>query len=129
MIEIGGRNNAPTPKHPTHDVYIFSIDQSRPAKPFCFEQSIGGGHAEQGGAIWLALAELDAWQGDWREDLHKAGCAWVAELIDANPGMDQASLVSLILARHSEPAKPVGRLKAIGAWLKRNIHVGGRYGI
>lgn len=35
---------------------------------------------------------------------------------------------------HIDPAKPasaqpVGRWKALGNWLKRNIHVGGRYGI
>ncbi|OOH80396.1 hypothetical protein BOW65_10990 [Pseudomonas koreensis] len=129
MIHIGSRNNAPTPQHKTHDVYIFSIDKSRAATPFCFEQSIGGGHAEQGGARWLALDELEAWPGDWREHLKNADCAWVAELIDAHPGADQVTLVSMILKRHPEPTKPVGRLKAIGAWLKRNIHVGGRYGV
>ncbi|MBK5343386.1 hypothetical protein JFU48_18615 [Pseudomonas sp. TH49] len=126
MIEIGSRNNAPTPQHPTQDIYIFSIDLSRPATPFCFEQSIGGGHANQGGARWLALDELDAWPGEWREHLRKADCAWVAQVIDAHPGADQAILVSVILEQHSQP---VGRLKTIGNWLKRNIHVGGRYGV
>lgn len=71
MIEIGSRNNAPTPQHKSHDVYLFSIDLSQPATPFCFEQSIGGGHAEQGGARWLALDELDAWPGQCREHLKK----------------------------------------------------------
>lgn len=126
MIEIGSRNNAPTLQHPTQDIYIFSIDLSRPATPFCFEQSIGGGHANQGGARWLALDQLDAWPGEWREHLKKADCAWVAQVIDAYPGTDQTSLVSMLLEQHS---RPVGRLKAIGNWLKRNIHVGGRYGI
>ncbi|MHA3737073.1 hypothetical protein ACXR0M_15590 [Pseudomonas sp. Eth.TT006] len=129
MIEIASRNNAPTPQHPTQDIYIFNIDPSRPATPFCFEQSIGGGHANQGGARWLALDELDAWPGEWREHLRKADCAWVAELIDANNGADQATLVALILQKHSEPGKPVSRLRAIGAWFKRNFHVTGRYGI
>ena len=129
MIEIGSRNNAPTSQHPTHDVYIFNIDLSRAATPFCFEQSTAGGHGGQGGARWLALDELEAWPGEWREHLKKADCAWVAELIDAHPSVDQVTLVSMILKRHTESAKPVGRLKAIGAWLKRNIHVGGRYGI
>ncbi|CAI8843368.1 MULTISPECIES: hypothetical protein [Pseudomonas] len=126
MIEIGSRNNAPTPQHPTQDIYIFSIDQARPATPFCFEQSIGGGHANQGGARWLALDELDAWPGEWREHLKKADCAWVAQVIDTHPGADQATLVSMILEQHSQP---VGRFKTIGNWLKRNIHVGGRYGL
>lgn len=126
MIEIGSRNNAPTPQHPTQDIYIFSIDQSRPATPFCFEQSIGGGHVEQGGARWLALDELDGWPGEWREHLKKADCAWVAQVIDAHPAADQVTLVSMLLEQH---AQPVGRLKTIGNWLKRNIHVGGRYGL
>ncbi|WP_166217098.1 hypothetical protein [Pseudomonas atagonensis] len=129
MIQIGSRNNAPTPQHKTQDIYIFSIDLSRPATPFCFEQSIGGGHVEQGGARWLALDELDGWPGEWREHLKKAECAWVAQLIEANPQADQAKLVSLILQRHAESAQPVGWLKTIGNWFKRNIHVGGRYGV
>ncbi|MFJ4192731.1 hypothetical protein [Pseudomonas sp. NPDC089534] len=129
MITIGSRNNAPSAQHPTQDIYIFSLDLSRPGTPFCFEQSIGGGHAAQGGARWLALDELDDWPGEWREHLKKAGCPWVAELIDTQPMADQAALVSLILQRYAEPAKPAGRLKAIGSWLKRNIHVGGRYGV
>ncbi|MBV4476931.1 hypothetical protein [Pseudomonas botevensis] len=129
MIEIGSRNNVPTSQHPFHDIYLFHIDPSRPDTPFCFEQSMGGGHMEHGGARFLALDELDGWPGDWREHLKKADCVWVAELIDAHPGADQATLVALILQRHVEQKQPVGRLQAIGGWLKRNIHVGGRYGV
>ncbi|MBV4488387.1 hypothetical protein HU727_022640 [Pseudomonas sp. SWRI153] len=129
MIEIGRRNNAPSSQQPFHDIYLFHIDPSKPDTPFCFEQSIGGGHMEHGGARFLARDELDAWPGEWREHLKKADCAWVAELIDAHPQTDQAKLVSMILQRHCVPAKPVGRLQAIGNWLKRNIHVGGRYGL
>lgn len=102
MIEIGRRNNAPTFQHKTQDIYIFNIDLSRPATPFCFEQSIGGGHVEQGGARWLALEQLDAWPGEWREHLQKADCAWVAQLMDANPDLDQATLSSLILQQHAD---------------------------
>jgi len=129
MIQIGSRNNAPTPQHKTQDIYIFSIDLSRPATPFCFEQSIGGGHVEQGGARWLALDELDGWPGEWREHLKKAGCAWVVELLDAHPRKSQADLVSLILQRYAEPAQPTGRLQAIGRWFKRHFYIGGRYGV
>ncbi|AZV26550.1 hypothetical protein CT157_11180 [Pseudomonas syringae] len=129
MIHIGSRNNAPTPQHQTQDIYIFSIDLSRPATPFCFEQSIGGGHVEQGGARWLALDELDAWPGEWRVHLKKANCAWVAELLDAHPRESQADLVSLILQRYAEPAQPTGRLQAIGRWFKRHFYIGGRYGV
>ncbi|MGE1176813.1 hypothetical protein [Pseudomonas sp. BW7P1] len=129
MIQIGSRNNAPTPQHKNHDIYIFSIDLSRPATPFCFEQSIGGGHGEQGGARWLALEELDGWPGEWREHLKKANCAWVAELLDAHPGKRQEELVSLILQRYADPAQPTGRLQAIGRWFKRHFYIGGRYGV
>jgi hypothetical protein len=129
MIEIGRRNIAPASQHPFHDIYLFHIDPEKPETPFCFEQSMGGGHMEHGGARFLALDELDAWCGDWREHLSKADCAWVAELIDANPHADQATLVAWILQRHTSSAQPVGRWKALGHWLKRNIHVGGRYGI
>lgn len=129
MIQIGSRNNAPTPQHSTQDIYLFGIDLSRPATPFCFEQSIGGGHAAQGGARWLALNELDGWPGKWREHLQKADCAWVAELVDAHSGEGQAAVVALILQRYAEPAQPTGRLQALGRWLKRTLHVGGRYGV
>jgi hypothetical protein len=129
MIEIGRRNIAPTSQHPFHDIYLFHIDLSRPATPFCFEQSMGGGHMEHGGARFLALAELDAWPGDWREHLRKAGCAWVAELIDAYPGVEQMTVVALILQRHSTNAKPVSRLQAIGRWFRRHFYIGGRYGL
>jgi len=47
-------------------------------------------------------------------------------VIDAHREVDQATLVSMLLEQH---AQPVGRLKTIGNWLKRNIHVGGRYGL
>jgi len=129
MIEIGRRNIAPAAQHPFHDIYLFHIDPAKPETPFCFEQSMGGGHMEHGGARFLALNELDAWCGDWRDHLSKADCAWVAELIDANRHADQATLVEWILQRHAASAQPVGRWKALGHWLKRNIHVGGRYGI
>lgn len=57
MIEIGSRNNAPTSQHPTHDVYIFNIDLSRAATPFCFEQSTAGGmvgRAVRAGWRWMS---------------------------------------------------------------------------
>ncbi|MGF6705377.1 hypothetical protein [Pseudomonas frederiksbergensis] len=129
MIEIGSRNNAPTPQHQTQDIYLFHIDLSRPDTPFCLEQSIGGGHCEQGGAVWLAVSALEAWPGEWRQHVQKSGCGWVAELVERHPGVDQATLVSMILERHAESAKPVGRWQAIAGWFKRNIHFSGRYGV
>ncbi|WP_234790153.1 hypothetical protein [Pseudomonas amygdali] len=65
------------------------------AAPFCFEQSITGGHAERGGCIFLNLAGLENWPGDWRVHLEKSGCGWVAELM-AGAQTDQQA-VKLIL--------------------------------
>lgn len=82
LIDIGARNIAPSADDPLHDVYGLSIDPEA-ARPFCLSQSIRGGHAEGGGAICLALDELDGWCGDWRLHLHRAGCAWAIAPIEA----------------------------------------------
>jgi len=78
-ITIGAKNNA---VEPGHWFYVFHIIPGEPDKPFCFEESIGGGHAERGGAVRLGLLELEDWPGDWRNHLLKAGCPWVAEVAD-----------------------------------------------
>jgi hypothetical protein len=72
MICISSKNVAPTAAHPTHHVYSFHIDLASD-HPFVFEESIGGGHAEQGGAIALALDQLETWPGNWRDHLQLAG--------------------------------------------------------
>lgn len=126
MITIGSQNNAPTPQHQHHDVYVFHIDPSRPDKPLCFEQSIGGGHCEQGGAIWLAVAELQTWPGDWRQHLEKSGCGWVAALVDAHPGADQSTIIAMILKQHAKPPSLWG---STAGWFKRNFSITGRYGV
>ncbi|QXW44237.1 MULTISPECIES: hypothetical protein [Pseudomonas syringae group] len=92
---ISQRNCAPSLEDPKHDVYLFSVDTSGADKPFCFEQSIGGGHAERGGCIFLNLDGLEKWSGDWRVHLDKSGCGWVAELM-AGAQTDQQA-VKLIL--------------------------------
>ncbi|ACD58081.1 hypothetical protein IXO675_007800 [Xanthomonas oryzae pv. oryzae] len=74
VVEISQRNNAPSADDPTHDVSIFSIAIDSDT-PFWLEHSIRGGHAERGGCTMLALHERDAWRGDRRADVTKAGCA------------------------------------------------------
>ncbi|MBD9562707.1 hypothetical protein [Pseudomonas sp. PDM09] len=77
MIEIGSRNNAPTPQHQTQDIYSFtSTFPARPDKPFCFEQSIGGGHCEQGGAVSENAKPVGRWQviaGWFKRNIHFSG--------------------------------------------------------
>lgn len=97
MKIISQRNCAPSAEHASHDVYLFGVDTAGSARPFCFEQSIGGGHAERGGAAYLNLAGLANWPGDWRLHLEKAGCGWVADVL-AHAASD-AQAVTAILAR------------------------------
>lgn len=97
LITIGSKNNA-TP--PGHHYYLFHIATDQPDKPFCFEESVGGGHAAGGGAICLALLELYGWPGDWKDHLTKAGCGWVAEVIDSRLDQDTLTVVTEILKRH-----------------------------
>nr|WP_256582924.1 hypothetical protein [Pseudomonas sp. PICF141] len=59
--------------------------------------------------MWLAVSALEAWPGEWRQHVQKSGCGWVAEAVDGHPGLDQATLVAMILERHAEIAKPAGR--------------------
>lgn len=44
-------------------------------------ESIGGGHAERGGAITLSLAELLQYK-DWKTHMEKSGCTWAIEVIE-----------------------------------------------
>lgn len=98
LITIGSKNYVP---EPGHHYYLFHIATDGADKPFCFEESIGGGHAAGGGAICLALHELDAWPGEWRDHLAKAGCSWVADVIDSRLGDDTQGVVDEILKRHA----------------------------
>jgi len=97
LITIGSKNNVP---QPGHHYYMFHLASDQADKPFCFEESVGGGHTAGGGAICLALHELDAWPGEWRDHLTKAGCGWVADVIDSRRDDDTQSVVDEILKRH-----------------------------
>ncbi|MCC4596644.1 hypothetical protein NRY95_08120 [Xanthomonas campestris pv. phormiicola] len=97
LISIGMRNIAPSADDPLHDVYEVLIDPAA-ARPLCLAQSIHGGHADRGGAVFLGLDELDAWAGDWRLHLRHADCAWAIAPIEAaqRGGDAQAVLAQLI---------------------------------
>ncbi|MBI6621547.1 hypothetical protein YA0783_24985 [Pseudomonas corrugata] len=97
-ITIGAKNNAVPPGH---WFYLFHIVPDQPDKPFCFEESVGGGHTAGGGAIQLSLFELDGWPGEWRKHVAKAGCPWVAEIIDSRLNDDVQSLITAIRARRN----------------------------
>ncbi len=83
LIQIAFRNNAPSEDDVRHDVYAFSIDPDDPRQPFFFEQSIGGGHGERGGACRVGASGLDTQIGDyWREHLRRAGCGWAIAMLE-----------------------------------------------
>ncbi|WP_082575648.1 hypothetical protein [Lysobacter sp. Root667] len=103
MINVAQKNIAPSADHPDHDVYSFSVVPGSD-KPFVFEQSIGGGHSERGGATLLSLSELNEWPGDWRQHLYHSGCSWVIAVLEAViPSADSSSAVESILAGLSHP--------------------------
>lgn len=57
VLRMGYRNQAPTPQHLSHHVFGVNLDPFA-RQPFELEESIGGGHAEMGGAMRYSLAEL-----------------------------------------------------------------------
>ncbi|WP_369980572.1 hypothetical protein [Xanthomonas bundabergensis] len=102
LISIGMRNIAPSADDPLHDVYEVLIDPAA-ARPLCLAQSIHGGHADRGVAVFLGLDELDAWAGDWRLHLRHAGCAWaIAPIEAAQRGGDVQSALARLIAGAAE---------------------------
>lgn len=89
-ITIGSMNQSES----GHHYYLFHLDSRRPDKPFCFEESVGGGPYSGGGAIGLARSELEGWSGNWREHVKRAGCEWVVPIIEAS--QDQQAIVAEI---------------------------------
>ncbi|AJX16259.1 hypothetical protein [Burkholderia ubonensis] len=95
MITIGMKNIAPSAQHRTHHVYVFAVDAAS-VRPFIFEESIGGGHAELGGSIALRMCDLDGWPGDWRAHLRQAGCEDAIAVIET--AADERQAVDAVLA-------------------------------
>ncbi|RQS07862.1 hypothetical protein DIE07_20275 [Burkholderia sp. Bp9002] len=88
-------HQAPSPQHRTHHVYVFAVDAAS-VRPFIFEESIGGGHAELGGSIALRMCDLESWPGDWRAHLRQAGCEDAISVIEA--AVDERQAVDAVLA-------------------------------
>ena len=88
------QNRAPTPAHARHHVYEVAIARFS-SKPFRLAESIGGGHAEQGGSSTFSFAELLAcpW---WREHFELAGCGWAVPLVDMSGADPEAMLDRLV---------------------------------
>lgn len=97
LITVGSQNSV---QAPGHHYYMFHIAIDLPDTPFCFEESVGGGHAAGGGAICLGLTELDGWAGNWRDHINKAGCGWAVEVIDRRLDNNVKAVVETILRRH-----------------------------
>ena len=97
MMLIASRNGAPTPEHAEPHLYLFRIGRDS-ATPFIFEESIGGGHAERGGRVALAIEQLERWPGDWRKHLRLAGAADCIACIEAGiHSGDQAATLQCLL--------------------------------
>ena len=101
MIEIGGRNIAPSEGDARHHWFYFSLNPNDPEKPFVFSESLGGGHGDRGGQIALGSKDLPSWAGDWREHVAFAGCAWVQPILEeALRTGDQRQAYLEILKQH-----------------------------
>jgi hypothetical protein len=99
FVTIGQRNHAPSTRHPGHDVYGVDVAADDAAAPLRLWQSIGGGHAECGGSVTLAIDALEQWSGDWRQHLQRAGCDWaIAPLQAALAGAPQAEALARLRA-------------------------------
>jgi hypothetical protein len=103
VVNISQRNIAPSVDHLLHDVYGFCLAPET-AQPFVFVQSVGGGHAEQGGSASLALEDLTSWKGDWRRHLQNAGCPWVIKILQAAiESGDTSSAIKSIMHNGFDP--------------------------
>ncbi|MBB3227835.1 hypothetical protein FHW69_002467 [Luteibacter sp. Sphag1AF] len=84
-LRLGYANRAPTAQDQNHHVYYVYLAPFA-EKLFVAGESIGGGHAERGGAIALTPEELLAWP-DWQQHLVLSDAAWAVPIVEANAGM------------------------------------------
>ncbi|MGF6229594.1 hypothetical protein QFZ27_003549 [Inquilinus ginsengisoli] len=90
---VGDRNRAPTPQHPTHNVYAVHLYPFT-AQPFALGESIGGGFGEMGGSRFFDLAALPA-RPEWEAHFELAGCGWAIPFVrDEN---DTAAVVDRLV--------------------------------
>lgn len=79
-LRLDYKNQAPTELHPNHHVYYVYL------YPFCAEpitlgESIGGGHAEMGGARSFDREALLSFKG-WQLHFRLAGCEWAIPIVE-----------------------------------------------
>lgn len=97
LLNVAMTNQAPTEQDARHHVYFVGI------RPFCEDnwvvlgESIGGGFAERGGSVALAVENLDSFS-DWRGHCVLAGCDWMVALLEAN--VSDAQRKACILERY-----------------------------
>lgn len=82
-LNLGSQNRAPTAQHRTHHVYGVTLQPFNAEFPFSIGESIGGGHAEMGGAMSYSLSGLLAFEG-WKKHFQLSGCAWAIPIIEAD---------------------------------------------
>ncbi len=83
-IRLSYKNQAPTSQHKQHHVFgVYLAPFSE--KWFRLDESIGGGHGDQGGSESLNLDELLA-RLDWKVHFQQAGCPWAIEVIASRVG-------------------------------------------
>jgi hypothetical protein len=93
-IRISYMNQAPTRDDAGHHVVgVFLMPYS--ARPFCLDESIGGGRAERGGGQVFTIDELRAWPM-WRRHFARSGCAWAIGYVDALAGQPARLIDALI---------------------------------
>ena len=99
LLTVAMTNQAPTEQDSRHHVYFVGI------RPFCNDswvvlgESIGGGMAERGGSVALAVENLDSFS-DWRQHCALAGCDWIVPLLEEN--VTDAQRKARILERYRQ---------------------------
>jgi len=93
-IRLSYKNQAPTTQHKHHHVFgVYLAPFSE--KLFRLDESIGGGHGDQGGSESLSLAELLA-RPDWKPHFQKSGCNWAIEAITNGVGVPEHLIDTLV---------------------------------
>ena len=95
VLNVAMRNQAPTDQDPRHHVYVVGIRPFADQDWVILGESIGGGHAERGGSVALAVDRLDSFKG-WREHCALAGCGWIVPMLEDNNVTDSQRKVGIV---------------------------------
>lgn len=94
-LSLSYTNRAPTAQDEKHHVYGVNLYPFS-ANLILLEESIGGGHAERGGASRMTPADLLA-RHDWKRHFERAGGEWAIPMIGNHT--DQPAVLSDLLVR------------------------------